>query len=84
MKEVKLTVQWLPHFIARIWRNRYDKGVITGGPRHGIYSIWKNHSTGEIRLYTAEDLNRATLTVNEIPAGHLRSAGRFGRLYLSS
>ena len=68
------------------WYSRYHMGTITGGRRSStmvacIESIWKRASTGKVRLYSDEDFDGVTLSINGENVV-MRARGRFGRLYI--
>ena len=64
------------------WWSRYLKGQVTACS-FPIESIWKHKKSGQMRVYSTEDLDGRVLGVDGEPRVVLKARGRFGKLYLA-
>ena len=81
---INLNVHWLDRWQwwHRIHPSAYAKGTIIRGDPHGVLEVYKNQGSGQLRVYSGDNLDGQAISVNGEPAQTLRSAGRHGKLYL--
>ena len=76
MKIIDIAVDWHP-----IWYSKYFRGAIKSSTV-GIERIYKHGSSGQIRIYSPNDLDGRLVRVNDGPTITVKSRGRFGKLYI--
>ena len=64
-----------------VWYSKYLRATIlaTTAP---IDRIYKHSKSGQVRLYSSQDLDGRQIAVNDAAPVTLRSRGRFGKLYI--
>ena len=79
---IELTVEWLDrwHWWHAMHPSAYAKGDIAGVTP--VQEIYRHKRTGQVRVYSANDLHGRLLRINGGRMVELRRAGSHGRLYL--
>ena len=79
-----MTVEWRDRWQwwHRMHPSAYANGVVTTPRAWGTLEIYKHKTSGQLRLYSTNELDGTKVSVNGETAQVLRSAGRFGRLYI--
>ena len=64
-----------------VWYSKYQRGTILASAAP-IDRIYRHKKSGQIRLYSPQDLDGRQIAVNDAAPVTVRSRGRFGKLYI--
>ena len=79
MAHMAFDVNWQP----KAWWNRYRRGLVVRSTGVPFTEIWERVNTGQLRFYTDDDMDGATISVNGGRTFTMHQRGRHGRLYIS-